>query len=386
MVQYELMHKNIRVAEVELGDFAKKLTVKQICCEEHLPWGVTEKKDLSDSEQLSRWWRGRSIPASRSGIEMILEELQVETAEALAEKCYGFSLSDQYWIRPAGSDLEWGKINFFDNPFTEELGRLLLGEPTGISAQNINLMTPDNTSDGWLKKRWCIIDGKRYLIKGGSGVYQQEPFNEVIASRLMELLGVPHVEYSLIRQGNEWYSICEDFIGRDTELVSGFYVSQSVRRKNHHSSWQHYLECLQELGIRDGALRMKQMLTIDYLIANEDRHLNNFGVIRNADTLEWIGMVPVYDSGTSLWHNTHENRIGSMVQHPSKPFCKTHEEQILLVDDFSWLDFTALSGFEELVEDVLLDAEYIGDHRRSIICSAVKRRIETLKQTAKAGL
>ncbi len=34
------------------------------------------------------------------------------------------------------------------------------------------------------------------------------------------------------------------------------------------------------------------MIVLDYLIANEDRHLNNFGVIRNAETLEWLGFAP----------------------------------------------------------------------------------------------
>ena len=28
-------------------------------------------------------------------------------------------------------------------------------------------MSPDNTTDGWLKKRWTVMDGKRCLLKGG---------------------------------------------------------------------------------------------------------------------------------------------------------------------------------------------------------------------------
>ena len=46
-----------------------------------------------------------------------------------------------------------------------------------------------------------------------------------------------------------------------------------------------------------------QMLTVDCIIANSDRHFNNFGFIRNADTLEWEGLAPVYDTGTSLFHD-----------------------------------------------------------------------------------
>ena len=43
------------------------------------------------------------------------------------------------------------------------------------------------------------------------------------------------------------------------------------------------------------------MIVLDYLIVNEDRHQNNFGVVRNAETLEYLGAAPIYDSGTSLW-------------------------------------------------------------------------------------
>ena len=42
------------------------------------------------------------------------------------------------------------------------------------------------------------------------------------------------------------------------------------------------------------------MLVLDYLIVNEDRHLNNFGLIRNAVTPEWIGAAPLYDNGNLI--------------------------------------------------------------------------------------
>ena len=38
------------------------------------------------------------------------------------------------------------------------------------------------------------------------------------------------------------------------------------------------------------ALQVNQILVLDYLIVDEDRHQNNFGLIRNANTLEWIGL------------------------------------------------------------------------------------------------
>ena len=85
------------------------------------------------------------------------------------------------------------------------------------------------------------------------------------------------------------------------------------------------------------------MIVLDYLIANEDRHYNNFGALRNAETLEWIGMAPIYDSGSSLGYNKVERRIYACEDIECKPFKKHHEEQLKLVRDFSWIDFDRLS-------------------------------------------
>lgn len=39
---------------------------------------------------------------------------------------------------------------------------------------------------------------------------------------------------------------------------------------------------------------------LDYIILNEDRHLNNFGVIRDVETLEWKRICPIFDTGRSM--------------------------------------------------------------------------------------
>lgn len=80
--------------------------------------------------------------------------------------------------------------NFFEKPFSEDVGNILFEHPS--SGEEISLMSPENISDGWLKKKWAIIDGKCCLLKGG-GATQQEPYNEVLASRLMEQLQISHL-------------------------------------------------------------------------------------------------------------------------------------------------------------------------------------------------
>ena len=90
-----------------------------------------------------------------------------ESTEYLILKCYALSLSDHYWLRPMGSAINWSDVNFFENDFSRDVGEMLFGrEPA--DKKRINLMSPDNTSEGWLKKKWIITDGERKLVKGGS--------------------------------------------------------------------------------------------------------------------------------------------------------------------------------------------------------------------------
>ena len=161
----------------------------------------------------------------------------------------------------------------------------------------------DNTADGNLKKRWKIIDKKRCLIKGGSNPFRQQPFNEVIASGIMERLDIPHVSYNVMWNNGAPYSVCEDFVTEDTELVPAWRIMKTLKKDNNVSVYQHFVNCCDALGIKDVVPFLDRMIVLDYIIANEDRHLNNFGALRNAQSLEWIGMAPVFDSGSSLGYD-----------------------------------------------------------------------------------
>ena len=115
---------------------------------------------------LNDWWHSRIIPASRDGLKFVLHLYDIESASILSKRSLGLSLSDQYWIKPVGSDLEWDDVNFFTNEFSTELGEAFFAR--GSSKPNINPFTPDASSNGWLKKKWVRIDGQTYLAKAGS--------------------------------------------------------------------------------------------------------------------------------------------------------------------------------------------------------------------------
>jgi len=384
-LRYTLMHKNIAVADIDIDEILGGISkIRGIISKEHLPVGVVPmqcQNETIDRFAFNQWWTGRSIPASRMGLSDMLDTLGIASSNLLLTKCLGLSLSDHYWIRPYESNMLWEDVNFFDNDFSEDIGDLLFG--TNGKNSGFDLSSPDNTSDGNLKKRWKIIDGKRCLLKSGSNPYSQQTFNEVIASKIMERFGIDHVPYSVTWINDEPYSVCEDFVTKDTELISAWRVLQLRTKANHESEYLHYVNICRELGI-DIVSSLDKMIVLDYIIANEDRHFNNFGLLRDANTIEWIGAAPIFDSGTSLWYDRLTSRIPINGVN-CKPFKKTHGEQLKLVSSLEWFEASKLDGIEDEILEVFSDdkaAQYIDTERAKTIAAEVRNRIEVVESMA----
>jgi hypothetical protein len=150
--------------------------------------------------------------------------------------------------------------------------------------------------------------------------------------------------------------------------------------KSNGSKYQHFNNCCKNLKIEGMREHVDKMIVIDYIIANTDRHFNNFGAVRDAGTLAWIGPAPLFDSGTSLWHNMDIDMIKPGHKIESKPFRNNHRDQIKLVRNFEWLDFDSLLSLDEEFETILKRNDYVKKVRRDTLCAALKERVENLRQ------
>lgn len=378
---YILMHKHVQVANIELDDVGSIKKIIEVYSPQHFPVGVLFKKGVPDRTALNEWWADRVIPDYRIGFKEVLKKLKIDNPKMLLPRCLGLSLSDQYWIKPENSSLNWNEVNYFQHPFSEDFGDVLFG--ISKNENEINFSSPDITTDGFLKKRWKIIDGKRCLIKGGSNPFCQQPFCEVVATEIMSRLGIPHVPYTLMWENDIPFSACDDFINEYTELIPAWRVMMIQKKRNNVSVYGHFVNCCNALGIKGVVPFLDRMITLDYIIANEDRHFNNFGVIRNAETLEWLGIAPVYDSGTSLGYDKLSEQMRNEKDVVCKPFKKYHFEQLSLVSSFDWFDLSRLSDVDDVIRDVFSQnvvENFVDEKRIEAIVNSVKRRIRNLEQ------
>ena len=373
---YTLMNKNTPVLDFlydyETHSISK---IKRIFNQEYAPLSIVDFKMGITRKKLNNWWNNRSIPSSREGLSKVLSELNMNTPVELLEKCLGFSLSDQYWIKKEGSQEKWEDLNFFQNDFSEDMGCFLLGQKE--NNKNLNLMSPDNSSDGELKKKWKIINGERYLIKGGNSLNNQEPFNEVIATKLYErILNQAHyVPYSLINDNGKIYSACKTMVSTNEELASGLAIAETIKLKGDQSLYKHFIESCEILNIHNAQTMINKMLTCDYILANYDRHYRNFGAIRNVETLEWVKFAPLYDSGSSLWAKTPTAEI-PFNEYKAKPFKTDPLQQFYLVSDLTWLDENKLVGFEKEISTILKQNHLMDEQRISAISKQVEKRVK----------
>lgn len=324
-------------------------------------------------DALSYWWKHRCIPKTRNGINAKLTELGIEATYQLPFESFGLSLSDQYWIRPQGMNIAWEDINFFDNAFND------VAESSDWLGE-VGLQSPDNTSEGELPKCWICDGDARILLKGGSAL-GQEPYNEVIASNLYQRLleQNDYVEYQLIGRSQDTVCSCKTFIHSREEYIPAYYVRQIKRKANHHSDYQHYLECCASLGIDEAERALAKMIACDDILGNFDRHWRNFGLIRNIDTLQYR-VAPLFDTGNSLWCNVSEKVLSAgNFSFATKPFYEDANRQLRLVNDYTWFDPNALQGFAQEAADILRQNSAIAS-RADLIREGIQYRIDRIER------
>ena len=382
-----LMNKN---TEVLLADYDSAtggfISVEEIYNIDYAPYIL---RNWTDKEQLRiklcSWFRGRGIPSWRDKLDILLHRLNVVAPNELLDKAFGLSLSDQYWIKPYNSNIKYDDVNFFDNDFdyTEFLEASLSKNSNTIISEE-GLRTPNNTTDGMLKKAWVIEDKTRYLLKGGYKNELLQPFNEVLASEICARLGFNHVTYTLDMYKDMVVSKCPCFINKDTELVTCYQIEKGITRHNSVEDYEEYIKILENHNIKDARIKMEDMYILDFLIMNEDRHLNNFGIIRNVNTLKWLDVAPIFDNGQSLnidyydeeeLHIFGEGRLFYEV--------KSFDDIIKIVKDIKRFDLTKLDGLVEWFDDLLHKYQsYIGfsDIRINRLCILLNRQINKLKE------
>lgn len=91
------------------------------------------------------------------------------------------------------------------------------------------------------------------------------------------------------------------------------------------------------------------MALSDFLISNTDRHFNNFGFMRDPDSLEFISFVPLFDSGNSMmYRNIYSISLAASLRERTNSFYYSFKSSIEHIEDLNVLDLSKLPISENL--------------------------------------
>jgi len=304
-LKFSLMHKDDPVCAVTIdASSGAILRVSKPLNPELLPPGGN-----TDAARLRAWWQRRAVPVGQGKIMHILEKAGISSTQEYLVRNWGLSLTDHYWIKPHDFAFGWDEVNLYNNPFHDPVGDMQFTGAIGDTVElPANAFSPSSTLQGALRKKWIIKDGRRFLVKANRGNNSQESLNEVVATLLHhKQQKQPYVAYAPIRldNSNQYYCICESFTSDTVELISAYDLIESQERPNDQSIYEHFVWLCTQHGLSEEAVRSfleYQMLT-DFILTNTDRHLRNIGVLRDTNTLRFIAMAPIFDSGNSMFYH-----------------------------------------------------------------------------------
>lgn len=149
------------------------------------------------------------------------------------------------------------------------------------------------------------------MIKGNYGESYQQSLNELFATELHKKQGfqnyTPYQEVLITVQGGIEGLGClsYDFCSENLEMISAWELLQSIKIRQNESYYYPLKRVCLSFGMKEEEFDsfMDYEIMTDYLLSNTDRHMNNISVVRNPDTLEILGMAPIYDTGNSMFYN-----------------------------------------------------------------------------------
>lgn len=383
---YDLFQRNHKVCRIELNDGYEFAGISEIYDLNRIPLGTNKAQYDSlgkeiDNDKFKIWWKSRFVPSDRAFLKKVFEKLRIKSVDELISKTHCASLSDQYWTQKADGNLKWEDVNFYTNTFDDSVGSVLLLNTDRDFSEN-SVDSPDFTTDGQLPKKWLIKDNIRYLVKGTESVFQQEPFNEWLASDICRKLNLNHIEYDVLNSEDkagekEYFSRCTNFTDEHTEFVSAYFVVNSFKKSNSDSDFKHFLKCSEKLGIKNVENDVSNMLFVDFLVSNTDRHYRNFGFLRNSETLEWLGFAPIFDTERSMFLSKATVKNRAPIDSPAKPFKDNHAQQFNLLSNeiLKKLPLENLKDSGERFSHILRENIYMPKERIESLKNCLDERI-----------
>ena len=274
------------------------------------------------------WLENRVLHLSRSNAKKIISSMGLNQNNRIeiCFACKGLSLIDCYWLKVESDKTSWNDVNLYSNSLSSAIAHIALtGEFVSIKGR---VRTPELTNGGSYAKCWRRCKDGIYMYKTGSLQGSgKEYLVDILCSDILDKLNVAHVKYTLTQSGLRPVSRCKNMTSPELSICDMEYFEGYCNRNNINlSKW---LESQKSYF---------DMLVIDYLIFNSDRHSGNWGVYFDANTGRVIGLHPLFDHNLSL--DPKADNMSKVIQGKTLEECAKYAKKysnLSTKDLVSWL-------------------------------------------------
>lgn len=292
--KYYLMHKDRKVV---LFDFSGNVNILN---KKFLPYGlyVEEKNDVetctNNSLNIINWLARRVITIDRKYSKEIYNFLNIaqnsddRTKAEFSISYHSLSFTDVYWVKGISEKISFSKINLYDNSLSNAFVDVFLrGKCLTIDKKDLD--SKDISTSGQSQKAWVREKNKKLVLyKDGNA---NEVKNEVLASKIISCFKVEAVQYKIDTYEKKLVSKCDIITSKEYSLLNAFDLN--IYCMNHDIDFYEYILKLDKYNYH-------MMNIIDYLIGNNDRHPNNWGVLIDNKTNKILRLYSLMDFNKSF--------------------------------------------------------------------------------------
>ena len=131
-------------------------------------------------------------------------------------------------------------------------------------------------------------------------------------------------------------------------------------------------------GIEDIHPFLDMMIVVDHVMGNNDRHYNNFSVLRDPETLEFSRFAPMYDTGSSLGYDIPSAEINTRAV-KGRTFKRRLDDQLYLLEDVEWLDISRFDGICNFARHLMKGSPTVSPERVEAVVEMLGSRICSLE-------
>ena len=234
-------------------------------------------------------------------LKTIMEKLGCYDNEGFISITHIASINDTFWAKPADSSLTWNDVSLYRNKFTEIVSQIVF---EGLKRHDTLFSTtspehsPELAVEGSYPK--CFRKERQngeyqsdiFIYKRGHKENGFEPYCEHMASEIAKVISPDNaVSYQLVSLHGKRASRCNLFT--DEQYGYAPYCDFVSTKKS-------LKDMLAFFDKTNSGQQFLEMLMIDAVCFNEDRHAGNYGVLFDNDTMELKKMSPVFDLNLSL--------------------------------------------------------------------------------------